>query len=211
MQKESRVYLLNKLKYYVENAMLAGGRNEKTSLKWHHHFPEMVEFSRMLKSMEKRLWQIHKPRLGNASKYGAAFDGKWRDFFDKHVKDDQLLPFLVESDEFVGDFLLISHSDLHVLWGKRKVHVSVFHREVDDRIVIYHWSSNDWEGFKSDDHYKIKWKDSTVKKGELFDGSNGSLYDTDGDLIESFLHSVEDEEEEEEIYTKQGTKRKRKK
>jgi hypothetical protein len=194
--KESRVYLLKRLRMYVESTILAGTR--WNTVRWYRHFPLEKEFQAMLKAMESRVLEeekLDKQRAlssTSSSSCETQSDGTfWDEFYSTYVEDDSIAPLHVESMEYVGEFRLISDPDLHVEYNGRYHPATLFHRQKDDRTVIYYRDSNEWEGSRGNDHYRLQWysfDDDTQrqkKEGALkFNGLNGQVCDNNGDILQ---------------------------
>jgi hypothetical protein len=96
---ESRIYLLRRLKQYVEATTLSG--TDKNEVRWHAHFHEWREFAKMLKTMEARLIK----ELGRPHNE-KAHDQWWDAFFEKHV-----------SQALERHMLLCYDTDQNLLYG----------------------------------------------------------------------------------------------
>lgn len=182
--QESRIYLLKQLRTYVEGAVQSG--RFANVARWYRHFSIEKEFQAMLKAMELKIILDNRNRRQGE----LLTQSSWEAFYKEYAQVDYIVSLHVETDEYVGEFRLVSKPGLHVE-SEGKLHAaSVFHRIVDDRIVIYYWDSTEWEGSQSNDHYRLRWHNKpcstgTPEKNAEFDGMNGLLYDTDGELIKA--------------------------
>jgi hypothetical protein len=180
VMETTRIYLLKRLHMYMTIARSTGATDNIP--KWHRHFFEHVELKAMIETMESRIIEEEKKKRLNPN-----FTKKsWNSFYKNYAKDDDLSSLHLETTEHVGEFRLVSVKGLHLEYDGIFHKASLFRRDVDNRVLIYYSDSNDWEGSKSSDHYQIKWsnlsKDASNKQ-IMFDGSNGSLLDSDGNTI----------------------------
>ena len=198
MDKESRVYLLKRLKDYLQMTTLSG--TPKNSVHWFEHFDDMANFKGMLKKMEQRILKEEKGR-------SCDLRWTWDKFFEKHANKDDLLPFHFQTAEYIGEFKLCSHTNLHTIDDDsgKAYRTNVYYREVDDRIFLFCYlpdkaglttGNSFYEGTDRDDKYKLMWIDGNGKKQSwklaqeqqiVFDGTNGQLFDSEHEPFAAFL------------------------
>ncbi|KAL3923690.1 MAG: hypothetical protein SGILL_001511 [Bacillariaceae sp.] len=181
----TRIYLMKRLRMYMELARSFGSGRQQNTPRWHCHFPEQVELTAMLKEMETRVIEEEKMVKQKKEKLPKSLNIPWDVFYEQHARDDYMSALHVESEENVGEFKLVSVPDLFLDYNGSYLLASVFRREVDGNVLIYYSHTNEWEGSMVDDHYRIEWHKSVGERADsfVFDGSNGTLFDSDNNKI----------------------------
>ena len=121
-----------------------------------------------------------------------------RDDYISHVAEDLTVgrpagPFTDAGTIDLSQFEQVS-VDLFTVWNESDYRVVVLRRKADGKIVLRYPVQNDddeYEGHRAEENYRLSMSDPT--RQTLFDGSNGTLIDTDGNEVKMFTKSTNNE------------------
>lgn len=199
IEKDERRYLLKRLVQYIE------GTNGKKEVWAQFGDGELKDF---VKSILKETYKGTKE----------AFILKKAKCLEMSYGDDPFSKTDTEID--IKHMKCISVENLYTMWDGVELPVMVYRMGLHKKIVIRYLtkgaedkSPDEYEGHRPEENLKFDWhdlEDGDDRKGN-FDGTNGTLRDTDGELITMYVGSrVTEEEEEEEVKPKRKRKSKSK-
>ena len=108
------------------------------------------------------------------------------DFIAAMAKASNMGPDVFGNQMHQGDFMRVSTADLFTLWEGKELEVEVHRRKLDGKVVLkypHRGASKTFEveGMKEIDNYRLVMDQGSEKS--VFNGSNGQVLDTDGQLI----------------------------
>jgi hypothetical protein len=214
IDQASRVYLLKRLKMYLQNTSLSG--TSQNSVRWFEHFVGLKNFQTMLKQMETQLLRDEDMGRKSLPDYENSSNKWWDSFFDRYAAKDDIFPYHFETIEYHGEFRLCSHENLYTIdedTGKA-YRTNIYYREADDRIFMYCYRPDKsglsikhefYEGTDCNEKYRLVWIDENGKKRPWklaqqrhirFNGKNGQLFDSDGEHFEAFVRGGNQSDEQ---------------
>lgn len=168
MTTEDRLYLLRRLAVYVRDADVKKG--------WERHFHNEPT----LRDVVKKMAATANPK-------------KLEECLVEHAAKEDFVFYHVQTDDFMGEFALVSDAPLYTNWDGKACLVMVFKRKADGKVLLFYpadFATTEvgvgWEGHKEEDKYRLVMHDEY--QHELYNGKNGVLRDSDGDEIKCFLN-----------------------
>jgi hypothetical protein len=160
---EDRLYLLRRMAYYVHTAANRVG--------WERHFPNDSKFQNVIGAMTQE--NMSSRELDS--------------HLQKAAEVDNLVFYHVQTRDFEGEFEAVSDGRLHTIWPTTGVTHKLFvYERKEDGFVLLQYPTDRVEDVGDgwdDGHFKLVMDMEDV----WFDGSNGTLTDTEGEVIECFL------------------------
>ena len=166
-----RLYLLQRLTQYIEGSTVS-------SLKGHFGPGQLSNFVDTIET--KRYLQMNMTK---------------EEFLQKAAKNkDMNVPGDYWSLEVfkVTDFEQITVDGIFTMWDDNEVPVIIYRRISDNKIILRYPSegeenADEYEGHRDDENFQLIM--NGPNKQERFDGTNGRLFDTDGDEVKVYLKS----------------------
>uniref|UniRef100_A0A7S3KY91 Uncharacterized protein n=1 Tax=Amphora coffeiformis TaxID=265554 RepID=A0A7S3KY91_9STRA len=162
--RPDRLFLLRRLASYIQDA----GIKEE----WEDHFrseKELFALMRKIRTMKTAQGQDK--------------------ILDKTATEDDFVFYHVQSADLKGDFTLVSEDNLWVKYIDNKTYPArIYKREEDGRVLLQYTSEpvtnagDGFEGICAHDFYTLNMH--TGQSNEKFNGTNGTLLETDGSEIE---------------------------
>ena len=191
---EVRRYLLYKLyRYICQGGNNNSRRQDRVVRNWYSHFPYDA-WSAVVKRLEEQ--QQQPPQAGHNNN-----NHEDRAFIDAAARNETLNFYNIQGSidrTLPGDFVRASLPNLYSDWEGESYEVHIFVRPLDGKTLLFYpmdrsqLGENSWEGTKDEDCYSLTPHSSshdhhpvlTLDTPPWFDGTNGVLKDSDGDVIQ---------------------------
>lgn len=157
VSKSDRLYLLRRLATYIQEA----GVWEE----WEDHFRDETELYALIRKIRtlKNMQDVDK-------------------VLDKTATEDDFVFYHLQSTDLKGDFQLVSDDYLHAEYTDMKSYpVHIYKRQEDGRVLLHYTMDRAFEGHGVGQSYTLNMHAGQCH--EKFNGTNGTLLDTDGSEI----------------------------
>lgn len=134
--------------------------------------------------------RFHTGDLCYALAYGRYNNSDRETYIQKFVEGKGIVPDKLAAARLINstsdqNFTLISVDNLYTEWEGTHCMLQIFRLKSDpDRVIILYPRENEWEGNNTVERYVLHMKGNT--DGELFDGTNGTLWDHENNEIKCF-------------------------